>query len=707
MTDTNMEATAPLPRLRADLRLHEGQRDRSGAATWIIEDPVRNKFFQIDDKAFTILSLWDEEDTAAILRAAEMRAGVSISLEEVAELAEFLVGNGLAEMDPFADYGRLAAILKARKPSWMELAVHHYLFFRIPLVRPHKFLQRTLPAFDVIFSRGAWLATGVISMLGLYAASRQWDAFVSTFLYFFNFDGAVFYALCLVFVKTAHELGHAYMATRYGVRVATMGVAFLVLMPVLYTDVTGSWKLRSRKQRFLIAAAGLMTELMIAGLAVFVWAFAPEGPVRSAAFFMAVVSLVSSLFVNLNPFMRFDGYYLVSDVLAIPNLQQRAFALGRWWLRNALFGLKVPNPDHLGPALTRFCVVFAYLTWLYRFVIFIGIALFVYSFFIKVIGILLLVVEITAFIAWPIAKEFVAWWRMRDHILKERRAFFTIGLAIVLLAVFFLPLSHSVRVPTILRAETEARVYAPRPAEITSVLVHEGQAVNKGQVLFRMRSRKLEQDLAVTKLKIEALTVRLARRSADPADRSESLVLAQQRAAERAKLDGLSHEISALVVRSPVTGVVADLPRWLHAARFVDLKRPLAVIRGNEAAVVEGYAGEEDIWRLKVGAQGYFIPEDPSLKRFPVRLTSIAYAASGALDILYLASIHDGDIAAKETPGKKLRPVNAVHKLLMATDARAPAQVMRGSVYLTAKRESLATMLAARVLHVLIRESGF
>ena len=98
---------------------------------------------------------------------------------------------------------------------------------------------------------------GALSTLGLYFASRRWDDFVSTFLHFFTFEGAILYGICLLFVKTAHEFGHAYMAARYGVRVGTMGIAFLVMMPVPYTDVTGAWKLRSRRQRFMISAAGI------------------------------------------------------------------------------------------------------------------------------------------------------------------------------------------------------------------------------------------------------------------------------------------------------------------------------------------------------------------------------------------------------------------------------------------------------------------
>ncbi|MEJ2229289.1 MAG: peptidase, partial [Alphaproteobacteria bacterium] len=663
MTGTAPDTAAALPRLRAELRLHDGPQGRAGAASWVIEDPVRNTFFQIDNRAFAILSLWDAGTTEAILSAAKECGIHAVSIEEVAELRDFLVRNGLTAIEPLADYGALTARVKAREKTWLQTAIHNYLFFRIPLLRPHKFLQNTLPLFDLVFNRISWSIFGFIAIIGTYIATRQWDAFVSTFLQFTNLNGLIFYFLCLGIVKTAHEFAHAYVATRYGVRVGTIGIAFLVLFPLPYADVTGAWKLRSRKQRLLISAAGMIAEMMIAALAVFVWAFAPEGQVKSAAFFMATVSLATSLFVNLNPFMRFDGYYILSDALGVPNLQNRAFALGSWWMRNLLFGLNAPNPDDLSRNLTSFCVVYAYLIWLYRLIVFTGIALLVYSFFIKVVGIVLFLIEIIVFIIRPIFGELREWWAMRHLIVKQRRTFVT-ALALILGgATLCLPISRTVSVPAILRAETEMRVFAPRPAEIVAILAREGMPVTEGQPLFELRSPQLEQEIALTRQRIDALSIRLARRAADKTDRSEGPVLEHQFAAEKSKLEGLKHEMTLLQVRSPVTGMVADVQQTLHSGRFVNMKTPLAIIRGVDASIVEGYVREESLWRLKAGARGEFIPEDASLKRVPVRLTEIAYAASDTLDIPYLSSIYDGAIAAKQTSHEQMHPVSAVHRL--------------------------------------------
>ena len=198
---------------------------------------------------------------------------------------------------------------------------------------------------------GGGLAFGTIGVVGLFLVGRQWDAFVSTFLHFFNWRGAVMYGAVLCLVKVVHELGHAYTATRFGCRVPTIGVAFMVMVPVLYSDVSDSYRLSSKRKRVAIAAAGVVAELGLAAVATVLWAFLPDGPLRSMAFVVATSSWIMSLTVNLNPLMRFDGYYLLADGLGLPNLQDRACAFGQWKLRQLLFGAGSPQPGRWGSRL--------------------------------------------------------------------------------------------------------------------------------------------------------------------------------------------------------------------------------------------------------------------------------------------------------------------------------------------------------------------
>ena len=133
-----------------------------------------------------------------------------------------------------------------RRQGFFRSAIHNYLFFKLPLVRPQKFLAWTWPVVAPLFTRGFLLLSAIFGLIGLYFASRQWDAFVNSFPYFFTAEGVAVSVLSVVLVKSLHELGHGYMAHRYGCQVPTMGLAFMVLVPMLYTDVSQAWRLKSR-----------------------------------------------------------------------------------------------------------------------------------------------------------------------------------------------------------------------------------------------------------------------------------------------------------------------------------------------------------------------------------------------------------------------------------------------------------------------------
>jgi putative peptide zinc metalloprotease protein len=160
-----------------------------------------------------------------------------------------------------------------------------------------------------------------------------------------SLQGLLAYGVTLAGGEMLHELGHGITAKRYGCRVPTMGVAFLVLWPVAYTDTNEVWKLTRRDQRLKVAAAGITTELVIAVWALLAWLWLPDGWPKAMAFLLATTTWVSTVLINASPFMRFDGYFLLSDYLQMPNLHSRAFALARWDLRERLFALGEARPS--------------------------------------------------------------------------------------------------------------------------------------------------------------------------------------------------------------------------------------------------------------------------------------------------------------------------------------------------------------------------
>lgn len=366
----------------------------------------------------------------------------------------------------------------------MAHAIEKLSFFRIPLWHPDRFLSATLPWVSPFYRRPFLTLTLLAGVLGLFLAGRQWDTFTHTFLHFFTLAGAALAGLTLCFTKVLHEFGHAYACKHFGARVATMGVAFLVMMPMRYTDTSGSWKLTRQRQLMTIGIAGMLTELALAAWATLAWSFLPDGMLRSAAFMLATTTWIMTLAVNLSPLMRFDGYFLLSDALQVPNLQQRGFAMGRWQMREWLFGLRDAPPEAFPRWLQRTLVGYAFTVWVYRLFLFTGIAILVYHMAFKLLGMLLFAVEIGVFVVMPIVNELRAWSQRRKDYRMNRNMITTLTLSTLALLLLLLPWQRSVYAPALLRAEQQSSLYTPLPAMLDRIEVKVGQPVRPDRCCF-------------------------------------------------------------------------------------------------------------------------------------------------------------------------------------------------------------------------------
>ena len=327
-----------LPQIREDLQLLEAPKAHDGMPTWTLFDPMTNRFFRIGVLVFYMLKHWSIGDDKALIRYIKKETAFQPTEEDVSALIDFLHQNQLTVQSHTQHSLKYLSQHKKHIASRWYRYLNNYLFFRVPLFRPDIFLDKTYPTIKKLCTPKTFYILVLTGVMGSYLVSRQWDEFLNTFLHFFTLKGALLYAIALIFTKTLHELGHTYTAKHYGCKVPSMGVAFMVMMPVLYSDMTDTWRLCSKKQRIHIAAAGMINELLLAGVCLFLWSFLPDGVLRSICFITATTSLISSLIINITPFMRFDGYYILSDWWGIDNLQQRSFRLAQWKTRQFLFG---------------------------------------------------------------------------------------------------------------------------------------------------------------------------------------------------------------------------------------------------------------------------------------------------------------------------------------------------------------------------------
>ena len=405
-----------LPPLRPDLQLSPAAPAADGTPQWTLADPLRGRYFKLGGSAIRLLRHWARGAAPAVLAAANAEPGAALGADELAELLGFLRGHDLIaalDAEQRASYAPKAA---SRRRSLWQQALHQYLFFRIPLWRPDPFLNRTWPWLQRHGPRLLRIALPLVLGLGGLLVARDWERFIASFPFLFSLGGMLAFGGALLFAKLCHEFGHAYMAKRAGCRVQSMGLAFMVLVPLFYTDVSDAWRVNDRRSRLLIGAGGVLAELLLASVALLAWSLLPDGPARTAAFLLASATWLTTVAVNLNPLMRFDGYFLLGDLWGVDNLQARAFALCRWRLREALLGLGEPAPEPWPTAMRRRLLLWGYCSWLWRAALFFGIALTVYHLFFKMLGIFLMLVELSWFIALPIGRECRVWWLHRRRV---------------------------------------------------------------------------------------------------------------------------------------------------------------------------------------------------------------------------------------------------------------------------------------------------
>lgn len=705
--DETLARLGPLPELREELTLHPGPSGGDGAPTWSLQDPVRNLFFRIDWPTFEILARWPLGSAFAVADAVVAETTLDVGPDDVMNVLRFLTENELLRVADAAGSQRYAAIAQRRKSGWAQWLLHHYLFFRVPLIRPDKLLDRLLPLLAPLITGGFLKLTGLALAIGLIEVARQWEKFSATLIDTFSWQGLAGYGLALAVVKILHEFGHALMAKRFGCRVPVMGVAFLVMWPMAYTDVNETWKLPDRRQRLRVSGAGILTELVLAAWATLAWALMPEGALKGAMFLLATTTWVSTLAINASPFLRFDGYFLLCDWFDMPNLHQRAFALARWRLREILFGLGDSVPEHLPRMRHIGLTVFAVITWLYRLVVFLGIAVLVYEFFVKLLGLFLFAVEIVWFIALPVWSELKVWWQRREEIRAAPHSRRTAMIAIGLLILAVIPWRLTVETQGILRPSHSHAIVTPIGARIAALPHGHRSQVAQGAEMIRLESPELVVRQRGLQQKRETLRFQARAATVDDELRGRRLVLDEELMGVDAQLAAVEEEIRRLHPLAPFPGTLLDLPPDLEPGQWLPRNTHIATLARLDDWRVESLLPESEVTRIGIGRWGRFIAETPGGPSFWVKVERIDEDASRALPEPMLASLHGGQILAREK-GKSLMPDQAMYKVSLRTlgNPELP-QVLRGKVVILGDPTTLAASFLRSTAGLLIREAGF
>lgn len=627
------------PRIRDDLRLHEGP-FVDGHPTWVVEDPAAGGYYRVGPVEMEIIARLGR---GSVAEAINRETAFTVDQATVDATVEWLATRGLLAASP----AEMARHAKAKRQGLGRRLLHGYVSFRIPLLRPDRLVGRLTGWLS--FASGSWFRWGFFwfaLLVGFMVAERSGEL-AAQLPGMMSWEGALLFAAAAAVGHAVHELGHAVAAKRHGCRVPTMGLLFIVFVPLPYTDVTDAWRLKSRRSRVEIGLAGVLAELRLAVAAAFLWCLLPDGSARSAALALWTASVAATVALNASPFMRFDAYYVLCDLTGVANLQPRSFALACHALRRLFLGVDEPAPEHVRKGLRPLWIAYALACWAYRLAVYTAIAAAVYHLAFKTAGMVLWALEIWFFMLRPVVAEIGRWPMAEAN--KVRMAAVVAGLSL-LAAPAFLPLDRAVLAPAVAKDPDAAEIASPaagvveaigprrrgpQPAGTLVATVADPRAVGRGEALAaEIRSLRRRLSEAAADGEVAAGTRQLVARL-EKAER-ESAALAESRANGRVSL-----------------GYPADLEpeRLLGVGSAVGLGSPLAVARPGLRAAAYGYVAETDLARIAVGSPCVFLGRDGLPVGESCRVAAIQPNGTKAVDEQALHSSSGGPVEVSEETG--------------------------------------------------------
>jgi len=476
----------------------------------VLHDPYAGSYFRLSPAFYrfmarlgfdrTIEELWLD----ALKQDPENAPGQQ---EVISLLNELNLSSLLYFKDP-ADSAKLFERRWKKEKKQTRTKVMNFLFLKFALWNPEQFLERLLPLWRVVFSPAGALIWLVVVLLAVKVGVENAQAFSQDAGNILNPGNLLLLYLCTAFVKVFHELGHAGICKRLGGEVPTLGVMLILLAPLPFVDASSSWVFRSKWQRILVSSGGMIVELFIGALACFVWAYSPPGLVHGLAYNMMFTATISTLLFNANPLMRFDGYYILSDLIEVPNLTQKSKDQVYGVVQRYAFGV----PDAKFPARSKseggWLITYGIASMIYRVFLLVGIVLFIADSYLA-LGILLAVVLGTMWLLSPPVKFMKYLFKSPQLMRTRKRAMFVVGLLLSALgaAIFLVPLPRSFTAPGVVEAKEISDVVSGSPGRIEKYLVEPGQSVEKGAALVQLKNPELHLEIKKAKAQLENVNV--------------------------------------------------------------------------------------------------------------------------------------------------------------------------------------------------------
>jgi len=643
-----------VPPLRSDIEV--ASRHVAGRAEYVLKDPLSNRYFRLGETEWFVAALFDGQRTLDDVhaRAAQQFPDLDLPAHEIRRFVARLALAGMLRLTGRQDLDRLLA---HAKPGWLNrlLAVAGQVFyFRIPVVNPDRFIGRLTPHLAALFTPQTLVLVGLIAMAAAGMILWQGHRLAEPQAEFLSPAGLLCLLAALIVIKILHELGHAVTCRHFGGHVPEMGFVFIVFTPCLYCDVSDAWMFPSRSRRLAVTAAGVVVELLLAAVAAIVFFLTRPGWMHQAAFSLMVAASISTVLFNGNPLLRYDGYYLLSDWLEMPNLRLRARRYIAAIARRLVFDIPVANidrPDRHRALLSAYAVTSYLYGWFILYVILGVVYLKLTPYGLQALAALLIIVSILVQLGLPGYRLLAAVLRLArtPGQLKRfvRPALVTASLFAAIVLLLNLPLNPTMSRACVVEPLRPIDVRAPHDGFVSWVHVQGSQPVAPGSILVSLSNPelRLELDRADADRRESEIQLARARAAQDQAKVNQMKTEANQinevlRAAKR--------RVDELTILAPQEGVVlterpADLKG--HYVRKGDLLLRLG--RPGEVKVALELS-QHEAERIAFGSPAHLRVRSLPMRTFQGRVVHKARAASTDTPAV-LTTKHGGEVAVHRT----------------------------------------------------------
>jgi putative peptide zinc metalloprotease protein len=686
-------------RVRPDLKARKQR--YQGRTYWVVKDPVGLQYFRFEEEEFAILQMLDGQSSLDDIaeRFEEEFPPQTIRVEELQNFIGMLHRSGLVLSDAPGQGWALKERRDEKKRKELLGALSNILAFRFRGFDPERILTRLYPYVRWFFTPLATAAALLLAAAALTLVIVEFDVFQSrlpSFNTFFSAQNWLALAATLTATKILHEFGHGMSCKHYGGECHEMGVMFLVLTPCLYCNVSDSWMLPNRWHRAAIGAAGMYVEVVLASICTFIWWFSEPGPLNYFCLNVMFVSSVSTIMFNANPLLRYDGYYILSDILEIPNLRQKASSilnrkLGKWCL-----GLEEPEDPFLPKRHQALFALYTVASFLYRWVVLFSILYFLNKVFepygLKVLGQAIALASIYGMFFMP-ARSVYKFFRVPGRWSKVKRWRLYASIVVVLAAlsaILFIPFPMRVWAPFEVQPHGAASVYIEAPGRLVELSVRPGDEVKSGDPIARLENLDLELDVARLEKERDSLKAQLEGlenlRFANTEEASSQIDYIEQRLAGVEKqLAKQRSDLDRLRIVAPRAGTIIpppriaeraaadspELPAWtgtpldernLGAALSPEGQQNLFCQIGDsnkwDAILV---IDQDDVDLVQGGEEVKLLLDESASDVF---VSTIANRASDELAVAppRLASTNGGPLPAQAGPDGTLRPLNTSYQ---------------------------------------------